>query len=92
MSRKKLGIVKVRSDLALQIMPAKSWDRIVVQRAINKIDQELGVPIKDCQCHKCQIPRGMVNQILGIAMALEIEGIEYENDRNGKKHRSKQYV
>ena len=92
MSRKKLVIIKARSDLTLQIMPAKSWDRIVVQHSIDKIEQELGVSIKDCQCHKCQLSRGMVNQILGLAMALEIEGLEYTNDKNGKKHRSKQYV
>ncbi len=84
--RHKLEITNKRSELALQIKSAKEWDRLTFQHSIDKIDQEMGVAIKGCLCPECRISRGMINQILMLASALEIEGIEYENDVEGKPH------
>ena len=84
--RKKLKIEHQDQTLALQIKSKEQWNTLLFQRRLDKIDSEIGIPISGCLCCNCKMSRIATSQVLMIALTLEVEGLEYENDRKGKHH------
>lgn len=77
--RQKIEIIHHDDELALKIMSEKEWKRIAFQFRIDKIQSD-GIEVIGCDCKNCVMVRFALHQIITLAMALEVNGLDYEKE------------
>jgi len=79
--RLSLDIKKFDTKLAESIMSKDKCMKLDFQRRIDKIQDEVGIEVLGCNCKKCSMIRFALNNIFILVMSLQIEGLDYEEER-----------
>jgi hypothetical protein len=64
-----------------KLLTDEKWLKLTFQWRIDKIQNELGSGVKDCNCKKCYALRLVINQIIMLAFTFNVNELEYESEK-----------
>ena len=73
------------SEIIDGLMSDVQWLNLKFQRRIEKIQSEIGISVKNCNCKKCFASRLAINEIIMIAFSFNVEELEYESEKRAHK-------
>ena len=71
------------------LMSDGQWLKLKFQWRIEKIQSEIGISVKNCNCKKCFASRLAINEIIMIAFSFNVEELEYESEKRAHKKKKK---